>query len=99
MKKQQQVVKKAVAPVKKEEIKSNAIKIKVGKAITKHREKHTHSPTKVYLTLPDEFLFYYLTTDDAGDSIVSQIFRTGARSQTKIEGLNIIWDAKEFKVE
>ena len=76
-----------------------SLKIKIAEAINKFYIEKQYLPTKIYLTTDEEVALYSLGDGDVEPSVRKKIQDGQARTFDKIFDLNIIWDAKEFKIE
>jgi len=77
---------------------------KVLKKMAEFEQKNRYSPKKVYFTHKEEYEIVKLKAIDIGGSLASGIARNGVRKALKeggntFIGLEINWDADEFKVE
>ncbi len=78
---------------------------KVLKKMAEFEQKNRYSPKKVYFTHEEEYEIVKLKAIDIGGSLASEIARNGVRKaleekgKSMFMGLEIKWDADEFKVE
>jgi hypothetical protein len=79
------------------------IRWQVNKKIHEFIKKNGYIPTKVYLPYDKELEIGNLIADDIGGPVASEMFVNGVRKalmeKGTLVGLEIVWDANEFKVE
>lgn len=71
---------------------------KIQHEMKEYLRKHGKAPSAIRLTREDEWAFLDLDATQVGDTIMKTITEGGPRALTRIYGLTIEWDAKDFGV-